>query len=106
MGDALVLEIAESHRPQLGKGQVLQIRVGTVQSVAQDIAVDSGRQQVTAAALCQLLPQLRGGDIHHPWNGQGKNAGLGIGFIKIVPLGGKQFLRVRLRPAKGRDARQ
>ena len=34
MGDALVLEVAQGHGPQLGKGQVLQIRPGAVEALS------------------------------------------------------------------------
>ena len=106
MGDALVLKIAQGHRPQLLQRQVLEIRLGAVKALPQDIAVDGRGQFMLAAALSQPLPQLRGGDIHHPRNSQCKDTRAGVGAVEIVPLDGKELLGVLFGATEGSDARQ
>ena len=86
MGDALVLQVAEGHRPQLLQRQVLQVRAGVVQALPQNVPVDRRGQKLAPLPRFQLLPQLRGGHLHHAGDAQSPDVGLGPGPAKVLPL--------------------
>ncbi|MPM66197.1 hypothetical protein SDC9_113104 [bioreactor metagenome] len=106
VGDALVLEETQRHGPELFQRQSLQVLVRTVQLIPQDGAVYRRGQIIASAALRQLIPQVRGGDVHHAGDCERKDTGKGVRPIDPLPLNGKQLLRVLLRPAEGCDPRQ
>ena len=91
--------------PQLRKLQPLQVRVGAVQPVHQDIAVHLGEQILLSLPPGQQLPQPGRGHIHQSRQGDGDDLGL-ILLGEELPLGGEQLLSVLLCSAKGADPRQ
>ena len=106
MGHPAAFQITQGHGPQLAEGQVSQVRRRAVEPLPQYLSVHRRGQQAAPLSPGQLLPQVRGGYVHHAGNGQGEQPRLGIGFVQIVPLDGEELLRVRLRAAEGGDARQ
>ena len=92
--------------PQLGDGQALQVGVGAVELISQDVPIDGGDEIVPALSPGQQLPQPGGGDVHQTGQGDGGNPGSGAGPLQILPLRGEDRLPVLLRAAKGAYPRQ
>ena len=74
--------------------------------VSQDIAVHRRRQQVLPVPDASCSPQLRGGNVDDARDRQGKDPGVRVETVQLVPLGGKLRFHVRLCPAESGDPRK
>ena len=65
MGHPLGFEIAQGDGPQFLRCQMLQIAVGAVESLAEDIAAHRFRQVLFSRTVGQCLPDICGGHLDH-----------------------------------------
>ena len=101
-----MLQIAECNGTKLIQRQILQIRIGLIEILSQNITIDRRGQQFSADSLCEFLPQFRGRNIHHIGNGQRKDPCLRICFFQIFSLNGKKLLAVLFRSTESGNAGQ